>query len=842
MLGTVNVTRKRRDIHVTMTTDISVLDMGKTLGNTIGNKQLDISCNDKQLDISCNDKQDQAQEGPDGDSGIQTLSSASTLTKEPTYPVVNDINRRSTFKQHVIVCSGSGSLEAEAIQSSLNVDTGPVSITVCNDTAGFFNNISPSASDTALYIVVDSPMCDILMKGRRLPDAVYDFFEEFAQSSKVYLKNILPQPEHWRYDGLRCQLPQDCVREYKEIHISCGQTPVTEGDRVTVESESGAGSMESTDNVDDDDIDIDEDGGDDDADAEEYSSMEESGVVSPTEHIQIGSNCTMNITRQPTGELLMRQDGTQNTMNVQIVPRESTSKVVVVITPVPTDPELDRILLRQMDGQKDVININLQSQNAQVVRFSPGSVIVEIDLQPGQKVGPEWIKSLLGKLFNQKVKSCIPQGTRLKVDIKSNVCLPGDHLDQSLSKMSSDIHTGCVAREKYDELAKELDELRRSNTSQRLSVRLVSGDIKAEKTDVIVNSTNTNLKMLEGDISKSILTAAGSSVQKECSHKYPSGLEIGVVAKTDGGSLACHNIYHVVLPNIWNSHPKVAQECFRSILGKILQQADNDGHRCISIPPLGTGHLRYTPNIVAKLMFEVCRSFRSKFLMEVRLVVLPKFADVHKAFTDVYKECEHEELYAEKAPMASEICPSTSKASEEACKQKEIKKSAIEISWISGDMADQEVDAVVCSTNPNLNLKNGVLSVSILKKAKGDIEEELNANYPQGIGAWEVAFTGGGQSPWKQIYFTTLKNWDTSEELKNSFVRMITKCLQLASESQLSSIAFPLLGTKRQRYPCDLVSEWLNQAILLYATANPETSLVEAMIVVRPEDQTNPKC
>lgn len=64
-LGTVNVTRKRRDIHVTMTTEISVLDMGKTLGNTIGNKQ---------LDISCNDKQDPALEDPNGVSQGHVLS------------------------------------------------------------------------------------------------------------------------------------------------------------------------------------------------------------------------------------------------------------------------------------------------------------------------------------------------------------------------------------------------------------------------------------------------------------------------------------------------------------------------------------------------------------------------------------------------------------------------------------------------------------------------------------------------------------------------------------------------------------------------------------------------
>ncbi|XP_046542337.1 uncharacterized protein LOC124252717 [Haliotis rubra] len=306
-----------------MTTEIRERNMGRPFGANISNTQ---------MDISCKDDHDRGQEGQDEDSGIQSPSSADSLRQEPTYPVVNDIT--SKFKHHVILCSGSGSHEAEAIKSSLNVDIGQVPITVCNERAGVFNNILPN--DTALYIVVDSPMCDILMKGRRLPDVVYDFFEEFAQSSKVYLKNALPPQEHWRYDGLRCQLPQECVCEYKEVFISCSQTPDRDEGHGSAESESGAGSMESDDAIDDDSIvvdeDVQEDDNDDDDDDECYAAPEALGDTLPTEHIQIGSNCTMNITPHQSGELLMRQDGTQNTMNVQIVPGENTSKVFVVIT------------------------------------------------------------------------------------------------------------------------------------------------------------------------------------------------------------------------------------------------------------------------------------------------------------------------------------------------------------------------------------------------------------------------------------------------------------------------------------------------------------------------------
>lgn len=55
--------------------------------------------------------------------------------------------------------------------------------------------------------------------------------------------------------------------------------------------------------------------------------------------------------------------------------------------------------------------------------------------------------------------------------------------------------------------------------------------------DVIVNSTQPNLDLVCGSLSKSILKAAGYQILTECRNKYPNGITSNDIAITSGGSL-----------------------------------------------------------------------------------------------------------------------------------------------------------------------------------------------------------------------------------------------------------------------------------------------------------------
>ena len=60
-----------------------------------------------------------------------------------------------------------------------------------------------------------------------------------------------------------------------------------------------------------------------------------------------------------------------------------------------------------------------------------------------------------------------------------------------------------------------------------------------------VNSTNTNLDLSGGVISKYLATVAGPSLQDECTKKAP--INPGQVAVTGSGNIKCKYIFHIAL-------------------------------------------------------------------------------------------------------------------------------------------------------------------------------------------------------------------------------------------------------------------------------------------------------
>lgn len=66
--------------------------------------------------------------------------------------------------------------------------------------------------------------------------------------------------------------------------------------------------------------------------------------------------------------------------------------------------------------------------------------------------------------------------------------------------------------------------------------------------DVIVNTTNAQLILDRGPVSRAILTAAEGSIQEECDENFSYTLGLGDVAVTGPGMLDCVNIFHVFIP------------------------------------------------------------------------------------------------------------------------------------------------------------------------------------------------------------------------------------------------------------------------------------------------------
>ena len=67
-----------------------------------------------------------------------------------------------------------------------------------------------------------------------------------------------------------------------------------------------------------------------------------------------------------------------------------------------------------------------------------------------------------------------------------------------------------------------------------------------------MNTVSHDLALEVGALSKTILDAAGHSIQSEVSNKAANGLNPGEMVISSGGNLGCKKIYHVALQG-WDS-------------------------------------------------------------------------------------------------------------------------------------------------------------------------------------------------------------------------------------------------------------------------------------------------
>ena len=84
---------------------------------------------------------------------------------------------------------------------------------------------------------------------------------------------------------------------------------------------------------------------------------------------------------------------------------------------------------------------------------------------------------------------------------------------------------------------------------ERLCYLTINFPLQAE---VFINSTNTNLNLKQGILSKKLLEICGDNFQKACSAYAP--LNTGDVAVTEAKNLPCKFIFHIALPDYQNKN------------------------------------------------------------------------------------------------------------------------------------------------------------------------------------------------------------------------------------------------------------------------------------------------
>lgn len=126
-----------------------------------------------------------------------------------------------------------------------------------------------------------------------------------------------------------------------------------------------------------------------------------------------------------------------------------------------------------------------------------------------------------------------------------------------------------------------------------------------------------------------------------------------------------------------------------------------------------------------------------------------------------------------------------------------------------GDITDAAVEAVVNAANTHLQLGAGVAG-AIRRKGGPTIQQECDAIGPIALG--EAATTSGGQLPARYVIHAAsmhLGGLTTEASLRDATVNSLTR----AVEKQLTSIAFPALGTGIAGFPLDRCAQIMLEAV-----------------------------
>nr|XP_055063231.1 protein mono-ADP-ribosyltransferase PARP14-like [Misgurnus anguillicaudatus] len=372
--------------------------------------------------------------------------------------------------------------------------------------------------------------------------------------------------------------------------------------------------------------------------------------------------------------------------------------------------------------------------------------------------------------------------------------------------------------------------LETKTTQGGLQLILSKGNIQDAKTDIIVNTISEDLDLNKGAISKALLQAAGHQLQKEVTTTvHASRLNHGKMVITDGYNLKCKRVFHVVCP-FWKGGRASEDRDLCQIIRDCLKKAETLQMTSVSFPAIGTGNLGFPKDLVARIILNEVQEFTPQNLRKIAVIVHPSDRESLDCFTRIFrngiqspitKRAKHHNMPKtkpfEKSAQASGFFGKVSAPSHGVITM-QIGEVTLQVS--SGDITKEKTDAIVNSSNPTFSLKTGV-SKAILDAAGFQVEQEclqIVGRGSQNFQQTEIV-TSAGKLPCRKIIHIIGHN--TPSEIRDVVLSVLKKC----EANQLSSVAFPALGTgKGGAKPAD-VADAMVDAVVEFVKKNKPTNV-----------------
>ncbi|XP_059503364.1 protein mono-ADP-ribosyltransferase PARP14-like isoform X2 [Stegostoma tigrinum] len=357
-------------------------------------------------------------------------------------------------------------------------------------------------------------------------------------------------------------------------------------------------------------------------------------------------------------------------------------------------------------------------------------------------------------------------------------------------------------------------------------VTVYRGDLCKSEVDVIVNAANESLQHI-GGLAADLLKAAGSTLQTQCNWivKDQGSLVPGDAVITSAGKLPCSRVIHAVGPRWMEADADTSKKCLRKAIIQSLTLAEAHNLKTIAIPAISSGIFGFPLNLCAEV---IVRSIREHCVNSQGGSALKA---IHLVNHDEQTVCAisvaAQKILGEFAltgptPTQPKRLNSGSKINIRSmnCVHEAQTKEGLNLFVLKGRIQDVATDIIVNVIGMDFDLSSGTLSKELLKKAGPNLQQSLfHEKNSKKHAVGKIIETKGFNLNCTEVFHVIAPLWDEGKgDAKKMLKNIIKDCLKNTEALQLTSIAFPAIGTGKLCFPKDLVANLMIENTIKFSS------------------------
>jgi O-acetyl-ADP-ribose deacetylase (regulator of RNase III) len=167
-----------------------------------------------------------------------------------------------------------------------------------------------------------------------------------------------------------------------------------------------------------------------------------------------------------------------------------------------------------------------------------------------------------------------------------------------------------------------------------LKLKVMEGDLTAQKVEAIVNAANNSL-LGGGGVDGAIHRAAGPGLLAEC--RTLGGCATGAAKITNGYNLPARYVIHTVGP-VWNEGIHGEDELLAGCYLNVFALVEEYGIKSVALPAISTGAYGYPLDRAARIALAEIKRFLETDPPIERLLVVCYRPEVYEAYREALQE------------------------------------------------------------------------------------------------------------------------------------------------------------------------------------------------------------